>query len=88
MTASAWDRYETRAQARRAAARELHPDHGGDPADLIAAWTVIDSVFGRRDPADAPATAVFYRRRRPARTWARKMRTRARRRKTRRYIQL
>jgi hypothetical protein len=34
------------AAARRAAARVLHPDRGGDPAAFVAALTAIDAAYG------------------------------------------
>ncbi|MCV7422747.1 hypothetical protein H7K45_19550 [Mycobacterium yunnanensis] len=40
-----WDRYPDRASARRAAARELHPDRGGSAADFAAALHAIDTHF-------------------------------------------
>ncbi|MEU0494577.1 hypothetical protein [Mycobacterium sp. NPDC006124] len=49
MTVARWDRYPDRASARRAAARELHPDHGGSSADFQAALREIDVHF--RPPA-------------------------------------
>ena len=46
MTVARWDRYPDRAGARRAAARELHPDRGGSPAAFTAALQAIDVHFG------------------------------------------
>jgi len=46
VTVARWDRYPDRASARRAAARQLHPDRGGSPADFAAALQAIDVHFG------------------------------------------
>ncbi|TPG33033.1 hypothetical protein [Mycolicibacterium hodleri] len=45
MSVGQWDRYRDRASARRAAARELHPDLGGDAAALADALASIDAHF-------------------------------------------
>jgi hypothetical protein len=50
VTVARWDRYPDRASARRAAARELHPDRGGSPADFAAALDAIDAHFRRPRP--------------------------------------
>jgi hypothetical protein len=50
VTVARWDRYPDRASARRAAARELHPDRGGSPADFAAALDAIDAHFRRPLP--------------------------------------
>jgi len=62
VTAARWDRFPNRASARRAAARELHPDRGGSPAAFAAALTAIDAHF-RPLP---PVRVTTRRRRRPA----------------------
>ena len=61
MTVARWDRYPDRASARRAAARELHPDRGGSPADFAAALEEIDAHFRRPRPLSTTRRA----RRRP-----------------------
>jgi hypothetical protein len=45
VTVARWDRYPDRASARRAAARELHPDRGGSPVAFAAALQAIDAHF-------------------------------------------
>ena len=50
MTVARWDRYPDRASARRAAAREFHPDRGGSPADFAAALDAIDAHFRQHRP--------------------------------------
>lgn len=40
-----WRSYPSRAAARRAAARHLHPDRGGDPAQFVRALEQIDRQF-------------------------------------------
>ncbi|MBJ7338819.1 hypothetical protein [Mycolicibacterium sp.] len=50
MSAARWDRYPNRASARRAAARELHPDRGGDPAAFAVALASIDAHFTAPPP--------------------------------------
>lgn len=59
MNVARWDRYPDRASARRAAARELHPDRGGDPAAFAEALAAIDQHF-RQPP---PVIGVSRRRR-------------------------
>ncbi len=61
-----WLHYGDRARARRAAARQFHPDLGGDTADFVAALNEIDRVFDRRASGDietgaAPAPVGVYR---------------------------
>jgi hypothetical protein len=46
MTDARWDGFADRATARRAAARSLHPDIGGDSAEFAAALAAIDRRFG------------------------------------------
>jgi hypothetical protein len=74
-----WDRYGDRTRARRAAARRLHPDRGGDPAAFVEALAAIDEAFP--DPArtdtrypDHNAVIVVHLHRRHAgvRRWARR----------------
>ncbi|TQR83364.1 hypothetical protein D8S82_27505 [Mycobacterium hodleri] len=60
MTVARWGRYPDRASARRAAARELHPDRGGSPVDFAAALDAIDVHFG----APRPLSTARRRRRR------------------------
>ncbi|KQY03059.1 hypothetical protein ASD37_26405 [Mycobacterium sp. Root135] len=60
MTVARWDRYPDRASARRAAAREFHPDRGGSPGEFAAALDAIDVHF--RQPR--PHSSVRRRRRR------------------------
>ncbi|KAA0092815.1 hypothetical protein CIW49_28715 [Mycolicibacterium sp. P1-18] len=55
-----WDRYPDRASARRAAARELHPDRGGSPVAFASALAAIDAHFR---PTPAPTTVRRTRRR-------------------------
>ncbi|WP_040794072.1 hypothetical protein [Nocardia higoensis] len=75
-----WERYAGRTSARRAAARQLHPDRGGDPAEFVAALASIDRAFPGESPARA-ATVVTVRHT-TAGTWKvrmRRVRDRARR---------
>ncbi len=41
-----------RSEARRAVARRLHPDLGGDPQEYLAAMAQVDEHFEQRTPAD------------------------------------
>lgn len=59
MTVARWDRYPDRASARRAAARELHPDRGGSPSAFASALEAIDAHF-----RPAPVRTTTRRRRR------------------------
>jgi len=59
---SRWESYGSRAAARRAAARRLHPDRGGDPAEFVAALESIDRAFPAESPVRATATVVTVRR--------------------------
>jgi len=79
VTVARWDRYPDRASARRAAARELHPDRGGSPADFAAALEAIDVHFG------APRTRSTARRPRRRKFTINPLRLLRRRR---RYIEL
>ncbi|MCK0517426.1 hypothetical protein [Williamsia sp. DF01-3] len=87
MTEREWATYSSRAAARRAAARRSHPDRGGDPAELIAAFADIDTLLGpSRAARPASTVTVFHRRRRPLRRWIHRTRLRSRRR--RRYVDI
>ncbi|QCQ93606.1 hypothetical protein [Rhodococcus sp. SGAir0479] len=67
-----WDSYPSRAAARRAAARHLHPDRGGDPARFVRALEQIDRRFPAARSADiASETAIVATRPRFARHAAR-----------------
>lgn len=73
-----WDRYGDRTRARRAAARRLHPDRGGDPTTFIDALAAIDAAFthssgnSTRDPDHGAVIVVYlHRRRARVRRWAR-----------------
>ena len=57
MTVARWDRYPDRASARRAAARELHPDRGGSPEDFAVALEAIDAHFLRPRPLSSTRRA-------------------------------
>jgi len=78
VTPARWGRYPDRASARRAAARELHPDRGGSAADFAAALREIDAHFA---PPPVRLTVRHTRR-------LRLLHPRRLRRRRRRYIQL
>lgn len=87
MTEREWATYNNRAAARRAAARRVHPDRGGDPAELMAAFADIDTLFGPfRTARPASPVTVFHRSRMPL-GW-RIHRTRLRTRWRRRYVDI
>ena len=44
-----WGDYGDRTTARRAAARQHHPDVGGSAAELTAALAAIDQAYGSQD---------------------------------------
>lgn len=51
-----WAGFADRHAARRAAARRFHPDTGGSPAQLLAAFAAIDAHFA---PAPDPRGAIL-----------------------------
>jgi hypothetical protein len=61
-TARAWHACGDRATARRAAARQHHPDVGGSAAALTAAFAQIDRAYGHPGAsADDVAITVVHR---------------------------
>ena len=53
--------YGDRSAARRAAARQHHPDVGGSAAALAEAFAAIDRVYGVRGSADSVPTTFVHR---------------------------
>ena len=53
-----------RSEARKAVARRLHPDLGGDPQQYLAAMAEVDELYERRSRA-AGAGEIHIVRRRP-----------------------